>query len=70
MSMSTGFDSAKKLREKDIIVSANGMSCEYMETLQELIANSRVGDVVEFEVFRNGTTITVSVELGRSASME
>lgn len=70
MSMSAGFDSAKKLQEKDIIVSANGRSCEYMETLQELIANSRVGDTVEFEIFRNGTTLTVTVELGRSAAMD
>lgn len=65
-----GFDSAKKLMVDDIILSANGISCEQMEALQDIIAGSRVGDKIDFVVFRNGKTIEVSVELGRSAAMQ
>ena len=54
----------------DIILSANGISCEQMEALQDIIAGSRVGDKIDFVVFRNGKTIEVSVELGRSAAMQ
>ena len=69
LNITEGFDSAKKLKINDIIVSANGITCEYMESLQEIIANSRVGDKIEFEVFRDGTSVSVTVELGRSAAM-
>lgn len=65
-----GFDSAKKLMLDDIIVSANGVSCEQMDALQDIIAESRVGDKIDFVVFRNGKTVKVSVELGRSAAMQ
>ena len=70
MGTTAGFDSDEKLEIEDIILSANGFSCEYIETLQELIAGCHIGDIINFEVFRNGKTISVSVELGRSAAME
>lgn len=69
MNTTEGFDSAKKLRADDIILSANGVSCEYMESLQEIIANSRVGDTINFEIYRDGKSVSVTVELGRSAAM-
>jgi len=67
---SEGFDAAEKLQIEDVIISANGVSCGEMSTLQEIIFNSRAGDILELEVFRNGEIINVSVELGYSNSME
>lgn len=66
----SGFDSAKKLKVNDIIIMANGISCSQMEILQGIIATCRVGDTLELEVWRDGDIVSVSVELGRSASME
>ena len=65
-----GFDAAEKLQVEDIIISANGISCKDMYSLQELIYDSRVGDKLELEVFRDGKIINISVELGYSSSME
>ncbi len=65
-----GFDSAKKLKIDDVIVSADGISCKQMSALQSLIADKRIGDEIEFEVFRDGKLISVTVELGKAASME
>ena len=65
-----GFDSFDKLLLEDIIISANGISCNDMEILQNLIQNHRVGDVLELEVFRNGEIITVNVKLGASVAMD
>lgn len=65
-----GFDSAQKLKKNDIIVSADGISCKQMSALQSLIADKRIGDEIEFEIFRDGKLITVAVELGKAASME
>lgn len=65
-----GFDSAKKLKPDDIIVTANGLSCSKMEALQSIIASSRVGDKLKLEVFRDGEILSVTVELGRSADMQ
>lgn len=70
MATSEGFDSADKLKPDDIILSANGISCAQIEALQEIIASCRVGDKLELEVWRNNKTVSVTVELGRSASME
>ena len=64
-----GFDSSKKLVVDDVIVSVNGIDCTKMEVLQGVIANSRVGDKLTLEVVRNGETLTLSVELGRSADI-
>ncbi len=64
-----GFDSFKKLKINDIIVSANGISCKQMSALQSLIADKRIGDEIEFEVFRDGKTVSVTVELGKASSM-
>ena len=65
-----GFDSNKKLKVDDIIISANGTKCELMSDLQEIIFNSRVGDVLTLEVYRNGNTMFVDVELGVSTMMD
>lgn len=66
-----GFHSNTVLKEDDIIVSVNGMTSEsMMSTIQSLIPNYSVGDVLEFEVYRNGEIIQVSVQLGRSSAME
>ena len=67
---SEGFDSHKKLKFEDVIISANGVSCDTMSVLQEIIFNSRIGDVIHLEVFRNGDVIDVSVELGMADSMD
>ena len=69
-STSEGFDSAEKLKEDDVIHSANGIECETMSVLQELIFNSKIGDKLELEVYRDGKYVTVTVELGRANSME
>lgn len=67
---SEGFDSKEKLQEDDVIASANGVVCETMTVLQEIIFNSRIGDKLELEVYRNGHYYTISVELGKANSME
>ena len=66
-----GFHSNEVLKEDDIILSVNGITSEsVMSTIQNLIPNYSAGDVLEFEVYRNGEIIQVSVELGRSSAME
>lgn len=65
-----GFDAENKLKVDDIIVSANGIPCSKMESLQGVIAASRVGDKLKLEVFREGEILSVTVELGRSADMK
>ena len=67
---SAGFDSSEKLNIDDVIISANGIACDSMSTLQELIFNSRVGDVLNLEIYRDGATINVDVKLGVANSME
>lgn len=67
---SKGFDSAEKLRAEDIIISANGIPCTSMSALQELIFNSRIGDELELEIFRDGSYQFVKVALGAANSME
>lgn len=64
------FDSSKKLKVGDIIVSANGISCSKMSSLQSLIADKRIGDVLTMEVYRDGKIITIDIELGKAATME
>ncbi|MBO4980152.1 MAG: trypsin-like peptidase domain-containing protein [Clostridia bacterium] len=65
-----GFDSAEKLKKDDVLVTADGISCKQMAALQSLIADKRIGDQIEFEVFRDGKLIMVTVELGEAASFE
>ena len=67
---SEGFDSNEKLKYEDVIVSANGISCNTMSVLQEIIFNSRIGDILHLEVCRNGSIIEIDVELGTANSME
>ena len=70
ISTTDGFDSAKKLKLGDVIITANGINCSQMATLQGIIATCRVGDTLNLEVWRDGEIVSVSVELGRSAAME
>ena len=69
-STSEGFDSHEKLKVDDIIMTANGISCNTMSALQEIIFDSRIGDVLNLEVFRDGQPISVDVTLGEANSME
>ena len=66
---SSGFDSADKLKVDDILVSADGMDCDQMESLQSLIADKKAGDTIDFKVYRDGKIISITVELGRSSEM-
>ena len=70
ISATEGFDSAKKLEKFDIIYSVNGVVCEEMSVIQNIVYNSRIGDKLALEVYRNGRLINVTVELGRSTDME
>ena len=67
---SKGFDSNEKLNVEDVIISANGVVCDTMTVLQEMIYASRIGDVLELEIFRDGGYMFVNVELGAANSME
>lgn len=69
-STSEGFDSADKLREDDVIHSANGIECETMSILQDIIFNSKIGDELELEVHRDGMYYNITVELGEANSMD
>ncbi len=66
---SEGFDSSEKLKINDILISADGISCKQMSALQSLIADKKIGDKIDFKVFRDGKTISVTVELGEASSM-
>lgn len=65
-----GFHSNEVLKKDDIILSVNGMAADQMSVIQNIIAGCSVGDVLQMEIFRDGKTISISVELGRSATME
>lgn len=66
-----GFHSNVVLKVDDVIVSVNGITSEsIMSTIQNLIPNYSAGDILEFEVYRDGEILKVSVELGRSSAME
>ena len=69
MSTAEGFDSAEKLKENDIIVTANGINCSVDGVLQSIIAACRIGDSLDLEVWRDGEIVSISVELGQSAKM-
>src|SRR5436190_12589456 len=47
----------------DIIVSAEGQKLNDVDDLYRLLDRKAIGDTVNFEVFRNGRTITVPVRL-------
>ena len=63
-----GFDAASKLKENDIIVTADGVSCKQMSALQSLVADKRIGDKIRLEVFRDGEIITLMIELGKATA--
>ena len=69
-STSEGFDSNKKLKPDDIIVSANGIPCDTISVLQEIIFDSRIGDALTLEVYRNGNLLFIDVELGMANDMD
>ncbi len=69
-STNEGFDSHEKLQINDIIISANDVVCDTMSTLQGLIFDSRVGDILKLKIHRDGMIINVEVELGVANSME
>ena len=65
-----GFDSAEKLQINDILIAADNVSCKQMSVLQSMIADKKIGDELEFRVFRDGEIISVTVALGTAATME
>ncbi len=69
MSTQKGFDSETKLQPYDILMSANGTKIDSRLTIQEILIDCHVGDVVNFEVYRNGQVINVLVSLGVANDM-
>lgn len=69
MSTTKGFDSEKKLKPYDILISAGGKVIESRAILQELLIGCHVGDVIDFEIYRNGQIIDVSITLGVANDM-
>ena len=65
-----GFDSFEKIKIGDIIVSADGISCKQMSSLQSLIADKRIGDEIDFEILRDDEIVSITVELGKAANVE
>ena len=65
-----GFHSNEVLKVDDVILTANGMICDQMSVIQGIIAGCSVGDVLNLQVYRNGQTLSITIELGRSANME
>ena len=51
------------IRERDIIVSANGKKITEKETLEDIIETCKVGDILQLGILRNGNTVTTPVEL-------
>jgi S1-C subfamily serine protease len=47
----------------DIILSADGQKMNTLDDLYRLLDRKQVGDVVNFEIFRSGRTVTVPVKL-------
>ncbi len=70
ISISPGFDAAIHLQPDDIILKVNDITCEYKETLTEIISNSRVGDKLKLEVWRNNEILWLSITLGQSSSLK
>lgn len=52
----------------DILLSADGQKVNDMDDLFRLLDKKQIGDTVNFEVFRNGKTLTVPVKLLSSSS--
>ncbi len=65
-----GFNSDDVLKINDVILKVNGIETDQMSILQEIIATSSIGDILNMEIDRYGFTITVKVILGSSESME
>ena len=47
----------------DILLSADGQKVNDMDDLFRLLDKKQIGDTVNFEVYRNGRTLTVPVKL-------
>ena len=54
---------AKGVRPGDVITAANGTAVYSSDGLNEIKNSLSVGDTLELELFREGETVTVSVEL-------
>ena len=52
----------------DIILSADGQKLNDLDDLYRLLDKKQIGDTVNFEVYRNGRTVTVAVRLLGSPS--
>jgi len=52
----------------DILLSADGQKVNDMDDLFRLLDKKQIGDTVNFEVFRNGKTLTVPVKLLSSST--
>lgn len=55
---------AADLRQGDLIVEVEGQTITTAAEVQQLIANSRVGQSLSFTLQRHSQPITISVELG------
>lgn len=58
--------STEKLEEGDIIVSVEGSELESEETLSRILTNFSLGDKIQLELLREGSSKTVSVTLGET----
>lgn len=52
----------------DILLSADGQKISDMDDLFRLLDKKQIGDTVNFEVYRNGRTVTVPVKLSTSST--
>lgn len=52
------------LQEGDIITSVNGETISGSSDLKDKISESKVGDTLSLEVYRNGKTLTIQVTVG------
>ncbi len=52
------------LQEGDIITSVNGETISGSSDLKDKISESKVGDTLSLEVYRNGKTLTIEVTVG------
>ncbi|MBE6661723.1 MAG: trypsin-like serine protease [Ruminococcaceae bacterium] len=69
ISTTENFDSAKKLKLYDIILTADGLPCTQTTTLRALVSTKKIGEEIKLEIFRDGEIRTVNVKLGASADM-
>ena len=54
----------------DVITAVNGTSITDPDQLRELVLAMKPGDKVQLEVNRDGSTLTITVELGRQPATQ